>query len=711
MTLTAPAPVDPSPSVPADDAPIGVVVVSYGSADLLRRNLAPAGLAGPQVQVVVVDNYSTDDNRRSIEELGAAHGWHVVGMPDNRGFGVACNAGIAVARALGCRSFLFLNPDAVITPSTVAELRAHSRREPMALISPQLVSSTGEVVFRVARTDLRTGRVRRRPESEGARTNDPGDWLCGACVVVHDELLSRIGGFDEGYFLYWEDVDLGYRAVAAGGSVILREDLSAIHDEGGTHGPREGRAKSGLYYRYNCRNRLLFAARYLDRRGLLRWLLATPAVSWEILLRGGRRQLLHSPRLFFSAVLGALAGVAGALPALATGPRWRPERPSLLVVHAGAELYGSDRVLLASVEALLTRGAVTVALPGPGPLVAELEARGADVVTCPVPVLRKSVFSASGAGRLVADAIRGFLPALRLLRGAGRGGVYVNTTVLPWWLLLARVARRRVVCHVHEAEWPGPVALHRLMLRPLLAADAVIANSRFTAEVLTRLVPALAPRMTVVPNPVGAPATARPARARLDGPVHLLFVGRLSPRKGPDVAVATLRELVDRGIDARLTVAGSTYTGYEWFEAELRAGIAAAGLDDRVDLVGFHADVWPLLDEADVVLVPSVLDESFGNSAVEAVLAGRPVVVSDLPGLREATAGYAGAFVAEPGRAAAWADAVEAIAADWAAVRAAAVRDAFTARERHGAGRFTDLLLDSVGFAGVCAHVPSGGPR
>ncbi len=292
-------------------APLAVVVVSYGSTDLLHRNLATADLVGPDVHVVVVDNFSTAANRRAVTELGAAQGWHVVGMPDNRGFGAACNAGVAAARQLGCRTFLFLNPDAVITRAVVAELRAHSLREPMAMISPLLVDSAGRVVFRVARTDLRDGRVRSRPRGADPATTDPGDWLCGACVVVHDELLTRVGGFDEGYFLYWEDVDLGFRAVAAGGTVVLREDLTAVHDEGGTHadGRREG-AKSALYYRYNCRNRLTFAARHLGRRRLLRWLLATPAVSWDILLRGGRRQLLHSPALLWAAVAGSVAGIA-----------------------------------------------------------------------------------------------------------------------------------------------------------------------------------------------------------------------------------------------------------------------------------------------------------------------------------------------------------------------------------------------------------------
>ncbi|MGY1708518.1 glycosyltransferase [Geodermatophilus sp. SYSU D00758] len=697
MTAVVPAPPRPGPAGPARGDRLGIVVVSFGSADLLRRNLAPARLAGDDVAVVVVDNLSTAANRRDVADLGREQGWHVVAMPDNRGFGAACNAGVAAARELGCRTFLFLNPDAVISAAVVAELHAHSLREPMALISPLLVDSAGAVVFRAARTDLRDGRVRSRPRDADPSVPDPGDWLCGACITVHDDLLTRIGGFDEGYFLYWEDVDLGYRAVAAGGSVVLREDLTAVHDEGGTHGDgRRGRAKSALYYRYNCRNRLAFAARHLDRRRLLRWVLRTPAISWDILMRGGRRQLLHSPGLLRAAVAGTLSGLAVALPALVTGPRPRVRRPALLVAHPGAELYGSDRVLLESVGGLTGTCDVVVALPEEGPLVAELERRGARVVVVPVPVLRRSLLRPAGLLRLVRDAARGLLPALRLVRRAGRDGVLVNTTVLPSWLLLARLAGRRVVCHVHEAEWPGPRAAQRGLLSSLRAADAVVANSRFTRAALTGRLPALAGRVAVVPNPVTGPDAATPARARLDGSVRLLFVGRLSPRKGPDVAVAALRELLDRGVDARLVLAGSVYPGYEWFEAELRAAVTAAGLTDRVDLLGFRPDVGPLLADADVVLVPSVVDESFGNVAVEAVLAARPVVVSALPGLREAAGGYAAVQVVPAGRPAAWADAVERVVADWDAVRAAASADAAAAGARHDPARYRERLADVV---------------
>jgi GT2 family glycosyltransferase/glycosyltransferase involved in cell wall biosynthesis len=709
-----------TPSTPAvlqavadgNGGPIGVVVVSYGSPELLRRTLAGSGLAGDDVRVVVVDNFSSADHRHELTVLAGDHGWHLVALPDNRGFGAGCNAGVAAARDLGCTTFLFLNPDAAISPTVVAELRAHSLREPLALISPVLVDSAGDVVFRMARTDLRTGRVRTRPADAAGRTNDPGDWLCAACVVASDQLLRRIGGFAEDYFLYWEDVDLGYRTLRAGGTVVLREDLVAVHDEGGTHGAdRRGAAKSALYYRYNCRNRLMFAAHNLPRRALLRWVLNTPSLSWDILMRGGRRQLLHRPQLLGAAVAGSLAGLGIALGALLTGAGRRPARAAVLVVHPGAELYGSDRVLRESVVALLEQADVTVAVPGPGPLVTELERLGARVVHVRTPVLRKSVLRPAGMVRFIGDAVGGLLPALRLVRRAGRDGVYVSTTILPTWPVLGRLARRRVVCHVHEAEWPGPAALHRVVLAPLRAAHTVVANSRFTRDVLTGLLPSLTERTVVVPNPVPGPAAPPAPRAVLTGQLCLLYVGRLSPRKGPDVAVAALAELAARGVDARLSLVGSVFAGYEWFEDELRATAATAGLADRVDFLGFRADVGPALRDADVVLVPSVLDESFGNTAVEAVLAARPVVVNDLGGLREAVAGYGAVVVVAPGRPELWADAVERLAADWERVRSTAVADAAEARHRQAPDAYHARLAGAVLETGPRRTAPVGAAR
>jgi glycosyltransferase involved in cell wall biosynthesis len=371
-------------------------------------------------------------------------------------------------------------------------------------------------------------------------------------------------------------------------------------------------------------------------------------------------------------------------------------RPAVLVAHPGAELYGADRVLLESVASLADRFEVTVALPGTGPLVEALERLGVRVVRCPMPVLRNAALRPRGAWRLISDGVRGVVPALRLLRRSAGAGVYVSTLTLPSWPLLARLAGRPSLCHVHEAEQSRPRLLRRGMALCPVLSDRVVANSRFTLDVLTEVAPRVRARSAVVPNAVRGPAEVVPARATLDGPLRLLYVGRLSPRKGPQVAVATLQELVTRGVDARLSLVGSVFEGYEWFEAELRQTVAAAGLGHRVEFLGFRPDVWPHLAAADVVLVPSVGEESFGNTAVEAVLAARPLVVSAHSGLREAAAGYAGAQAVDPGRPADWADAVQRVAADWARYRRAAAGDAEEARRRHGHRRYQRDLVEQV---------------
>jgi GT2 family glycosyltransferase/glycosyltransferase involved in cell wall biosynthesis len=688
---------------------MGIVVVNYGSHRLLADNLGSAGELGPAMQVVVVDNFSTANERNAVQELATARGWHLVELPDNRGFGAAVNAGAAAAAELGCQTYLLLNPDAVITPGVLAELRAHSLREPECLISPVIVDSAGAVVFRGARLDLASGRIRsNQPELPPGGTWV--SWLTAACLVVHRQLFERIGGMAEEFFLYWEDVDLSVRAVAAGGRLVVRDDLVAVHDEGGTQG-RRGRAKSDRYYFHNCRNRLLFAARTLRRRDLLRWILLTPAVSREVLLRGGRRQLLASPRPLWSTVRGSCAGLAVAGAALlrshprgggSSDPRQSapaPRRPGVLLAHPGAELYGSDRVLLETVDALVDDYDVVVALPGEGPLATELRARGAEVTFVRMPVIRKAVFRPRGAARFAADLLLGTVPALRLVRRQA-DVVFVNTVTIPFWLVWARLLGRPAICHVHEAERSAPRLVRRMLALPVLLAARVVVNSAYSREVLTESLPRLRGRTQVVYNAVPGPAAVVEPRRELTDPFRMLYVGRLSPRKGPHVAVAALAQLTARGIDARLTLLGSTFAGYEWYERDLRDRVAAHELDEQVEFLGFQADIWPVLAAADVVLVPSQLDEPFGNTAVEALLAARPLVVSATSGLLEAASGYEAVEAVPPDEVGAWVAALERVITGWQGYAAAALRDATRARELHSPSRYqaeVRAVLHAVG--------------
>jgi GT2 family glycosyltransferase len=298
-------------------APMAIIVVNFSSHRLLADGLAQVPLPDGYC-VTIVDNFSSADERDAIGRVCAEHGWGLVPLAHNGGFGAGVNAGIRRSLADGAGSVLLLNPDVRLTPDVLAALREHVEREPMSLVSPRLVSPDGDVEFAGSMLNLSDGRIGGRLRSTAAA--DVIAWLPATCLAAHRDLLEQVGGFDEQYFLYWEDVDFSYRCSLAGAQLAVREDLAVVHAGRGTQRPQRGPAKSNLYYRYNCRNRLLFAARRLRRRDVARWMLLTPVVSWRILLQGGRRQLLHSPRPLLATVAGSLAGLAIAARALIRRP-------------------------------------------------------------------------------------------------------------------------------------------------------------------------------------------------------------------------------------------------------------------------------------------------------------------------------------------------------------------------------------------------------
>jgi glycosyltransferase involved in cell wall biosynthesis len=276
----------------------------------------------------------------------------------------------------------------------------------------------------------------------------------------------------------------------------------------------------------------------------------------------------------------------------------------------------------------------------------------------------------------------------RVLRRHRPDLVYVNTVTIPLWLA-ARLARRPVLAHVHEAEQALPRAVRVALTLPLMLASSVVVNSLATADVVGAAVPALRRRTRMVHNGVPGPNRPLPLPARPPAPARLVVIGRLSRRKGCDVAVDAVAALRRRGRDVRLDFIGSVFPGYEWYERELRDRVRRLGLDDRVRFRGFLPSVWPAYRDADVVLVPS-FGESFGNAAAEAQLAGRPVVVSGVQGLLEIVDGDRTGLVVPAGDGEALADAVCTLLDDWAKAGDLAAAGREEARRRFAPERYRE---------------------
>jgi glycosyltransferase involved in cell wall biosynthesis len=369
----------------------------------------------------------------------------------------------------------------------------------------------------------------------------------------------------------------------------------------------------------------------------------------------------------------------------------------VLVAHPGAELYGADRVFLETVSALRIQGTdVVAALPTEGPLLGELKARGARVLICRMPVLRKNLLNAAGLLRLLKMVVQGVADGIRILRAVRPDVVYVSTLTIPLWAPLGKLFRVPVLTHVHEAEREAPRLLRFALAAPLMLSRAVIANSHYSRAVLTDSVPQLAKKTVVLYNGVPGPATVLPGRASIEGPLRLLYFGRLSPRKGADVAIRAVAALRTSGIEVSLDVVGSVFPGYEWYERELRTLVAELSLGDSVAFRGFQPVVWPYLESCDIALVTSRLDEPFGNTAVEALLAARPLVVSDTSGLREASAGYHSAVRVPPDDPDAISHAVQGMLEDWPSFVGTAMADAQAAAGKHSQGAYQAAVRDQI---------------
>jgi len=224
---------------------VAVVTVSYGSEDVLRPFLAslPAASAHP-LAVIVADN-KTDAADNVVARLSAEAGATYLPLATNCGYGGAINRAVAALPA-EIEWVVVSNPDVTVNPGAIDTLLDSIRgHELVGSVGPRILSSDGSL-YPSARSipSLRSGvghalfanvwpnnpwtRGYRR-ESLGAVVRRDAGWLSGAFLIVRRSVFDKLAGFDEGYFMYFEDVDLGYRIGRLGLRNVYEPAATVVH--------------------------------------------------------------------------------------------------------------------------------------------------------------------------------------------------------------------------------------------------------------------------------------------------------------------------------------------------------------------------------------------------------------------------------------------------------------------------------------------------
>lgn len=321
---------------------VGLVVVTWNAGAFVRRTLdAVAAQMRPPDTVVIIDNHSTDDTWRVLED--ATRHWSIpvrlVAAGANLGFAAANNRAVAMLES--CDAVALLNPDAVPEPDWLARLveAALARPEAASVASrlmldghPGVLDGAGDICH-VGGLVWRRGHGQRVEDVPGALDSGPVFAACAAAALYRTVDWVRAGGFDERFFCYAEDVDLGFRFQLAGrqcwyaGDAVVHHVGSASAGVGSRFAVYHGHRNLEWMFVQNMPGSLLW--RYLPLHAVV----GIVGLAWFAARgRGGA---------FLKAKWDAIVGLGPAL-------RARKRVQSTRVLDAGAVLERLDRGSLAA---------------------------------------------------------------------------------------------------------------------------------------------------------------------------------------------------------------------------------------------------------------------------------------------------------------------------------------------------------------------------
>lgn len=315
----------------------------------------------------------------------------------------------------------------------------------------------------------------------------------------------------------------------------------------------------------------------------------------------------------------------------------------ILYLHAGAEMYGADKVLLELIKGLDSKEfEAHVILPNDGVLVEALRQVGAQVSVLDYPILRRKYFNPKG----IADYIRSYNFYAKQIalytRQHSIDMVHNNTAAVLEGIYLKRKLKLPLIWHVHEIiVKPKAISdfINMLMGR---YADKIVTVSQAVANHIKQSPFIKDSQVEViyngVDNTVYYPMDASSIREKFDIAQDALvigMIGRVNAIKGQNDFIEAVEPLLEKNEQAVAFLAGGVFPGEEWRLEELDKRIASSSVVSQIHRIDYYDKTSELYNMFDIFVLPSIKPDSLPTVVLEAMACSKPVVGYNNGGIAE----------------------------------------------------------------------------
>ncbi|WP_049484903.1 glycosyltransferase family 4 protein [Streptococcus oralis] len=315
----------------------------------------------------------------------------------------------------------------------------------------------------------------------------------------------------------------------------------------------------------------------------------------------------------------------------------------ILYLHAGAEMYGADKVLLELIKGLDSKEfEAHVILPNDGVLVEALRQVGAQVSVLDYPILRRKYFNPKG----IADYIRSYNFYAKQIALYAREHsidmVHNNTAAVLEGIYLKRKLKLPLIWHVHEIiVKPKAISdfINMLMGR---YADKIVTVSQAVANHIKQSPFIKDSQVEViyngVDNAVYYPMDASSIREKFDIAQDALvigMIGRVNAIKGQNDFIEAVEPLLEKNEQAVAFLAGGVFPGEEWRLEELDKRIASSSVVSQIHRIDYYDKTSELYNMFDIFVLPSIKPDSLPTVVLEAMACSKPVVGYNNGGIAE----------------------------------------------------------------------------